>query len=308
MKKNIKMIFTGFRYLIFICAIFGQLLLFYLWVSPTTAFAAPTTFKCLRTGTIYPQAAECYRNCQSPVSPKCAIILDCPDLKKDKQVIGMYNAVVFGASGGVVSPSMPGAPMPGMGLGAGRAITDRERRNFVDKILKVYYPGIAFSSIVFGEGAQEWADAQCTSGGKDCTLTVKRDLLSGPSLPFIISSLGHEIIHMKQKQRGLKENAAIDRAIVAFYELEASLWDTGAQGYTWDLPASKLIDCFTPPEVQEVRTTLEHREQQVRKAIDAAMNGPRSAVSATALERWLNDNKWTKEQWLPKNPNWKSYR
>ncbi len=134
-------------------------------------------------------------------------------------------------------------------------------------------------------------------------LHIHRDLfLLSPA--FLVGSIGHELVHWDQMRRGLLQTSTNAEATAGFLELEASSWEIGVAGFRWPIRPNTLFDCYDEAEQADTRKTLECRKYQVRFGIEQAAINP---VNLGRLEKWLSQNAWTKQVWLPENPKWKSY-
>jgi len=140
-------------------------------------------------------------------------------------------------------------------------------------------------------------------------LTVRRDLFR-QSLAFIVSTIGHEMIHLTQDFRSIqKAPAGIDSATTAFLELEAWAWEAN-ENYAWDYDTpSPGFRCLRQGDredsIDAIRRELRCYEWQIPKRVNDILTGPRNPESnARLLQRWLEANSWTKVHWLPRHQNW----
>jgi hypothetical protein len=129
-------------------------------------------------------------------------------------------------------------------------------------------------------------------------------LLQSP--PFLVSCIGHEMVHMLQIQRKYTSFRGINDAITAFRELEAFTWETGNHDFHWEIGPSPVFNCVTTNESRELELDLRCAQWQVRKEIGDLNEPPQRYLGV--LDKWLKEDPWTSSQWLPQNPNWRTYR
>jgi len=145
---------------------------------------------------------------------------------------------------------------------------------------------------------------QPSSPGGKPILNIHRELfLMSPA--FLISAIGHEMVHAIQFEQQIDVDLkGIYGAHRAFLELEASEWESWNKDFDWKIGFNDVYDCLLELEKESSQKTLECRRWQVRYAIETAAFNP---VNLNKLEKWLKANPWTRDVWLPKNPNWKSF-
>lgn len=147
------------------------------------------------------------------------------------------------------------------------------------------------------------------SRGTKPFLKIHRDLfLKSPA--FLVQTIGHEMIHAIQMERGKSKTKlhGIQKTTEAFLELEASYWEVGTVylEYDWKIGPNELIECISADEMKAVKETFECRKWQVRNWIEI-FNDLRPG-NLSRLEEWLKQNHWTREVWLPNHPNWKKMK
>jgi hypothetical protein len=129
-------------------------------------------------------------------------------------------------------------------------------------------------------------------------------LLQSP--PFLVSCIGHEMVHILQIRRKYTSFRGINDAVTAFRELEAFTWETGSRGFNWEIGPSLVSSCVTTRERDELALDLRCSQWQVRKEIENLNEPPRRYLGT--LDQWLKEDPWANSQWLPQNPNWRTYR
>jgi hypothetical protein len=163
-------------------------------------------------------------------------------------------------------------------------------------------------NIGWGEkDTDDWAHVEAgSSPGAKPTLTVAADAIwLSPS--GLVNALGHEMIHVEQIKRHYSVRmAGINSALSAFRELEASTWETGASDFKWSVGPSKWSSCLPKDEKEGSDTTRQCRDWQVKKAIESIRGGMRSTQSMPALEKYINEDPWISQIWLPQHKNWKT--
>ena len=87
--------------------------------------------------------------------------------------------------------------------------------------------------------------------------------------------------------------------VQAFRELEAYCYET----------QSGLFECLTEKEKQEVKWGKDYWEWKVKEAIQNIVEISSSYPSIiNQAGIWLKSNIWTWGNWLPQNPNWRTYK
>ncbi len=241
-------------------------------------------------GTRYDVPNACLNDCTKKAGfyTACSLASKCPDLKKGNFPV-LYNQALFN-KGPVAQPL--------------------SFQVLASYIINNYYSPLTvkkFQITLDPNTTEAWADidAQPLKDGRYALKISPDAFLLSPA--FIVSTIGHEMVHYYQYQR--KSNLDlnnINRAIGPFRELEASNWDTGKKDFKWENGQNRFYDYLNKNEKDELQSTLRCREWQVKKAIEdiRTMKGPQSL---SILERWLKETPWSNQVWLPANPSWKTY-
>lgn len=241
----------------------------------------------------YGTPGECLQNCKGNrlTCTGCFLSPRCPALQGDKNLKLLYNRALFRK---------------------GLVPLNQAQRSLVAHIINHYYKPFSAGqiNIVLADGAPRsfWAEIEPASGGGKPTLQVHIDLI-WCSPAFLVSAVGHEMIHYLQSLRpNAVDLTGIDKAVWAFKELEASNWESGANNFNWKIGSDQVFHCLRQVEKDEVLKILRFRQWEVRSRIEEIVSGFRDAHNRLKrLERWLTANPWTRDVWLPANPNWKSY-
>lgn len=241
------------------------------------------------------QGSEGSRWWRCTLSPQCAAMANLAPAQKNT-LIAQYNQALFGISMGPASVGRTSALKPGL----------------VAMIMNYYYAPYTARYVAISIGptnTSDWANIlnQKNSAGK-YPLVVSDDLF-WLSPAMLMQSIGHEIVHLTQYQRTYSMNVAqIDAAFSAFRELEASTWETGTSTISYSSKNPNFFDCLMPAEQNAATAILRCREWGVRKAIATIREIDQLRPGALrTLERWLQEDAWTKTHWLPSNPGWKTY-
>ncbi len=229
------------------------------------------------------------------LSPQCAAMANLtPDQRRT--LVAQYNQALFGISMGPASVGRTSLLKPGLAA----------------MIMNYYYAPYTARYVEISIGPTntgDWANIlnQKNSAGK-YPLVVSDDLF-WLSPAMLMQSIGHEIVHLVQYQRTYSMNVAqIDAACTAFRELEASTWESGTTTLSYFNKSSNFFDCLMPVEQNAATAMLRCREWGVRKAIQNIREIDQLRPGAMrTLERWLQEDAWTKAHWLPSNPGWKTY-
>lgn len=239
-----------------------------------------------------------------PVKKRCRLIPTCAALKNENYQILYNQALFFGY--GVLPPQAA-------------------RITLISEVLTHFYKinPTKFDISLVDDRTKEWEEThgpnakadwahyeQVHGAGQKPPLVVSEDTF-WRSPAFLISVLGHEMVHYEQDQRKFEgiNLTGLDYAITSFYELEASSWEVGANnGFNWKIGPNKVIPCLKGTEPNEPKLTLRCREWQTKNAIDKLRSLPiRSETRMAQLKLWLEKNPWTSQVWLPKNPQWQGY-
>ena len=192
-----------------------------------------------------------------------------------------------------------------------RTMIPQPEKIIVSQVLARFFPpyNIRQFNVVIGEvnGADQWASLMPSSAGAAPTLTVSHDLfLVTPA--FLISVLGHEMVHDQQYKRQNPVNPNGFRPVVdAIRELEASKWQQGIDTFDRGFRSETTL-CFDQSESQEVRQVTACREWQVKKAIENVRSGPRSSQLLPVIEKWMKADPWAQQVYIPEHPDWKTAR
>lgn len=131
---------------------------------------------------------------------------------------------------------------------------------------------------------------------------------------YLILNIIHEIQHLGQFKRvdrsGRKifyptffktktdyELQLLGKLTQAFKEIEVSYYET----------QSGLIECLTEKEKGEVMWRKDYWEWNAKESIEQIVKMERPSILEMA-EDWFKSNIWTWGNWLPQNPNWKTYK
>ncbi len=242
----------------------------------------------------FSRPGNCLRDCRKRIScSACMIAPQCAAMQVQgfKQI---YNQALFGIGIGMV--------------GVPRGATNTALVAWI--INNFWRPNrVTDFNMVWGapENTSDWAHVEpaASSGGK-MTLTISPDAI-WLSPAGLVTSLGHEMIHVEQlKRRSTVRMAGLNSVLTAFRELEASSWETGSSSLAWSIKANEFYDCQAEDEKAGSQATLSCRQWQVRKSIENVRTGLRSAQFMGALEKYMNEDPWISQVWLKQNPNWKT--
>jgi hypothetical protein len=194
----------------------------------------------------------------------------------------------------------------------GRGAVKGEQAQLVlaSHIINTYYPpnNVKLITVLIGsaEGGDDFAHTEPGKPGKNPTLTIQSDLFfTAPG--YLISTIGHEMVHVEQQKRTYKTNlTGINSLVGAMRELEASSWELGADNFPRSFGASKISSCMRDSEKQGDQMAYACRAWQVKQSIEDVRTGPKSSTYLPAVEKWLNEDPWASKVWLPGNPNWRT--
>ena len=162
-------------------------------------------------------------------------------------------------------------------------------------------------NIVWGDkDTEDWAHVESsTAAGTKPTLTVASDAIwLSPS--GLVNAIGHEMIHVEQSKRKYSVRmVGINGSLTAFRELEASTWETGSSDFKWSIGSSKWSSCLPKDEKDGSEQTRVCRDWQVKKAIEDTRGGRRTQYLPT-LEKYINEDPWISQVWLPQHKDWKT--
>ena len=178
----------------------------------------------------------------------------------------------------------------------------------VSHILNNYYTPYKASTftIGFGPSSEKWAGLTPAAGpGAKPDLMISEELF-WLTPAFVMSVMGHEMVHMDQFQRHYRTKmTGIQNAVVALRELEASSWELRKDNFprTFKLK-SPLVPYMQETEQKEEETNYACDQWDVNRAIEDVVTGPRGIVYAQSLTAWLQEDSWVRQVWLPQNPDW----
>ena len=217
---------------------------------------------------------------------KCFLTPQTPELSDNQLLRQFYNQALFGAG-----------PVP----------PPQSRVVLVAHILNVYYPPNRAPNfaIHFGSTKEQFAGLTRASGpGQKPVLGISDDLF-WLTPAFVVSTLGHEMIHMDQYNRKYKTNlTGINHAVAALRELEAYSWQLKKDNFPRTFKVGLLFSSFQNSEQQETELNFQCAQWDVSKAIENIVTGPRSLIYSNNLAAWLQEDPWVRQVWLPQNPNW----
>ena len=251
----------------------------------------------------------CIQNCRlkpgrsglAQMNVKCWLSPKCPRITGDVGLVKFYNDAMFGI--GFVPPAL-------------------EKVVVVEHMINTYYKPYSTKEIavVIGPSGESggtrdrWASTLPAPRGGKATMTISGDLFY-MTPGYMLSTIGHEMVHVGQLRRTYKTDlAGINEAVGAFRELEASSWELHKDEFARSYGPSSLLACMngqtqsygqqTTNEIEDINETYQCREWQVRKAIEDIRG--RGQGYLNRLGRWLEEDVWTNEVWLPQFPNWKT--
>jgi hypothetical protein len=212
--------------------------------------------------------------------------------------VSEYNMAVFpdqkGSSPGALLGLALAVKVPGGGTGEALI------KQIVGSLYSVYDPNVVCQMTT--NKPDEDADLDAGFGGK-YVLTVYTPALQELSPASLVNTIGHEMVHLEQRQRKLPISTLKGEQGVkdSLFELEASSWQSGARNFRWQIGPSKVAGSVTKDEQLKDDALLACREWQAVNRTAAL-----SAEAKDEMAKWLDLNPWTKQVWLPKHPNWKT--
>jgi hypothetical protein len=141
-------------------------------------------------------------------------------------------------------------------------------------------------------------------------LTVSLELLYNKSPAFVLSTVGHEMIHAEQSLRRNKdlytELASYPEFFHALRELEAFSWQSGKDSFsrTFAPGTASLIKFMAQKEKDNIEQGYACSQWTLRNTIDTFRNRPDRAKLMQQAGSYMKENPWVSEEWLPKNSNW----
>ena len=205
---------------------------------------------------------------------KCFLAPQTRELSDNQLLRQFYNQALFGAG-----------PVP----------PPQSRVVLVAHILNVYYPPNKAPNfaINFGPTKEQFAGLTRASGpGQKPVLAISDDLL-WLTPAFVVSTLGHEMIHMEQYKRTYKTDLnGINDAVAALRELEAYSWQLNRDNFARTFKVGSLFYSFQNTEQQETELNFRCAQWDVSNAIDNIVTGPRSLIYSKSLAAWLQEDPW----------------
>jgi hypothetical protein len=293
----------------------------------TAAAWAQNDIECYSTKKQSETPGECIKGCNAPqkkgenglahMDNYCGLEPQCVALE-DQQLMTFYNRAVpvidnptslaSGSSGilfgGLLRPHGRLSAAPGVA-----------QKALIDYIIDHFYSkgGKEFSStavqVQYGEpphgGACE-LDREGLAAGQ-----ARPDLWVAPyaldkSPAYLVSCIGHELIHREQSLRPRQPTTGISLEIDAFRELEAWTWETGEMQFAWKIGGTRVHGCLAQKEKQELDWGVSCYQWKIRRYIEE-MNETKKKYMP-GLERWLKNDAWTSTKWLPANQDWQSLK
>ena len=196
-------------------------------------------------------------------------------------------------------------------FGRGAVVGAEGKLVLASHIINTYYPpnNARQISVIINptKGGGEFAHVEpsATPGGKQ-TLTLRDDVFyTAPG--YMISVIGHEMVHVEQNNRSHKTNQmGISSLVGAMHELEASSWEIHADNFPRSIGPSKVGNCMRDQEKTAQQQTYACRQWQVKQAIEDILRGPRKDAYSRSVGLWLNEDPWASQVWLPANPSWQT--
>lgn len=194
----------------------------------------------------------------------------------------------------------------------GRGVVGGEVAKLVlaSHIINTYYPPNTVKQIAVSIGATdqgEFAHVEPPAKpGEKAMLTIQDDLFyTAPG--YLISTIGHEMVHLEQQRRIYKtKRTGINSLVVAMRELEASSWEVHGDNFSRTFGASQVGTCMRNQEKTAQQQILACRHWQVKKAIENILTGARKDAYSNSVAQWLAEDPWASQVWLPANPDWKT--
>ena len=212
--------------------------------------------------------------------------------------VSEYNMAVFpdqkGSSPGALLGLALAARVPGGGTGEALI------KQIVGSFYSVFDPNVVAQMTT--NKPDEDADLDAGFGGK-FVLTVYTPALQELSPAGLVNTIGHEMVHLEQRQRGLPISTIRGElgAKDSLFELEASSWESGARNFHWKIGFSKVAGSVTRDEQLKSAAVMACREWQAVNRIAALPSGAKDELAT-----WLDQNSWTKQVWLPRHHDWKT--
>jgi len=196
-------------------------------------------------------------------------------------------------------------------FGRGAVIGQAAKLALASHIINTYYQPHDVKQIAVKIGAAEGGDdfahvERATQSGGKTALTIQDDLfLTSPG--YLISTIGHEMIHVEQLERTYKTNlTAINRLVGAMRELEASSWEIDEDSFKRSFGRNRAGDCMQGQEKAAQQMAFACRKWQVKKAIEDIRTSPRRDIYLGSVGKWLSEDPWASQIWLPDNPQWET--
>jgi len=193
-------------------------------------------------------------------------------------------------------------------FGRGAVTGEAGRLVLASHIINTYFPpnNVKQITVLIGKtaGGDDFAHLEPAPAGGKPTLTIQDDLFF-TSPGYLISTLGHEMVHVEQQKRSYKTNlTGINSLVGAMRELEASSWELNADNFSRSFGANKASGCMRDQEKTAQHQTYTCRQWQVKKAIENIRTGGRKEIYLKSVEKWLSEDPWSSRVWVLANPQW----
>ncbi len=247
------------------------------------------------------------------LEPQCKALQDAK-LKSlyNRSVPSLHNPTALATSGNAVNPLLGGLARPRNPSAGSSGPLAAAQRSLVTYIIDHFYAnsgqGFTSASVVVKIGKPPTGDDWCQ--------VQREDLQPGQSNPnlwvtpeafdkspaFLVSCIGHELVHLEQIRRPKQNMVGIVTAVAAFRELEAWTWETGDDSFEWSIGSSKVHDCRAQAEKDENAWGINCYRWKVNHDIEELEE---TKKYLPALERWLRNDPWGKK-WIASNAEWRS--
>jgi hypothetical protein len=126
----------------------------------------------------------------------------------------------------------------------------------------------------------------------------------------LVSTIGHEMIHVEQMQRHYSSIGVDDFGAVRspLREVEAYSWELQQSNFAWKIGRSKWLAGQTSDEIKESKVQAQCYEWQVESGIDKLRTGFGSGGNVLRFGNFLNEDPWTRSVWLPAHSDWKTHK
>lgn len=242
--------------------------------------------------TRYIVPGDCMRQCKGRRNlanlsgGQCFLVPQTPALVANKALRQFYNQALFGLG-----------PVP----------QPQSKIVLVAHILNVYYPPYLAPNFVIniGPSTEQFAGIERASTPSQKPRLEITDDLFWLTPAFVISTVGHEMVHMQQYNRTYKTSlSGINDAVAAFRELEAYSWQLNKDSFPRTFKVGSLFSSFQDSEQQETELNYQCAQWDVWHAIENIASGPRRQIYSKSLAAWLEEDPWVRQVWLPQNSRW----